>query len=301
MKFGAQFLAVALSSLTWLACGASNGVDDADGTVELAHHQFNLAVVPAVTNVAPGQAAQLVASVTGDQPVGVVWTIEGGDGRALLVPNGASVTFWAPRSEGVYRVSATAVTDATKKSVSTVVVTSAPRSSIRIHPEPVSNNAVVTLRPAASQTFTAYSMTGVSQNALVPVPEARWSIVPGPSVGGHLSDDGNFTAPNGQGTVFISAAVPSDPARSAIKEVQIATWAPPSLVVVPAVSRIRAYEQIQLSAQSSHEYLPVSWSVVSSGASVTPNGVFTAFLPGVYVVRATTGRTPAALGTIVVQ
>ncbi len=110
----------------FISCGGSsggggdNGVssDTAEG-IKISGENIVLSIEPSAVIIAPGQAQDFIASVTGTDNEAVTWSASAG----VIDDSGNEIIFTAPDTTGVFDITVTSAADSSKKVTATITVT----------------------------------------------------------------------------------------------------------------------------------------------------------------------------------
>ncbi len=111
-------IGLALLSLVLVACG---GDDNKKKNV-------TVSVTPATATVKVGMTQSFAATVAGTKNTSVTWSVDQANGGTIT----ATGVYTAPNTPGTYNVTATSVSDNTKKASATVTVTPLDKTSVRV-------------------------------------------------------------------------------------------------------------------------------------------------------------------------
>ncbi len=194
-------------TVTVTASSVADPTKTASATIALGSQPVvAVGVAPGSVTLAPSQAQQFTATVTGTGNAAVAWAVSPATGSIS-----ASGLYTAPSSiVGVQTVtvSATSRADPTKVASATITLSSLPVVAVEITP------GNVTLAPAQTQQFTA-TVTGTSNAAVT------WAVSP---VVGNISASGVYTAPTaiaGLQTITVTATSAADITKTASATVSI--------------------------------------------------------------------------------
>lgn len=205
---------VAAVALLVAACGggaSSNGAGDAGGAAT----STTVTVTPPAAQMAPLTSRTFAAAVTGSSVAGVTWSVREGSSGGSVTSAGA---YTAPAGVGTFHVVATSVADPAKSAFATITVVAPTQVTVTVSPKSV------TLRPGASQVFTA-EVSGSSN------PGVTWTVQEG-ATGGAVSSTGAYTAPSTPGIYHVVATSVADGTRQDVATVTVASAASGWLTVV---------------------------------------------------------------------
>jgi hypothetical protein len=155
---------------------------------------IGISVKPNAIGMTAGESTAFSALVSGTVNTTVAWSVQ--------EPSGGQVnslgTYTAPGSFGVFHVVATSQADTSKNSAATVTV-----GAVSVSVAPASD----LLGPGGVRQFSA-SVASAIQRAVT------WSVQEG-AVGGSITVDGLYTAPNQVGSFHVVATSVADPSKSA--------------------------------------------------------------------------------------
>ena len=170
----------------------------------VAHAAVTLSLTPDQVTLQPGRATSFQSNVRGARNRAVIWNVSGG----RLVPMGTRAMFVAPRTPGVYTLTATSRADRTKFDTSTITVPGAAVVAISV------GQSTANLKSGASQAFTA-TVTGSTNTAV------RWSVQE--ANGGTVTASGVYTAPVVQSltTFHVVATSTADTSKTSVITVTV--------------------------------------------------------------------------------
>jgi hypothetical protein len=246
-------------------------------TVPVSLDSVAITLSSAQTNLTTGQSIQLGYTVNIG---GVNFSTNGG----VVSPTGL---FMAPHQPGTYTVKATSTLDPTK--VASVVFTVTP-INLTLSP------SILTIQTNQSAALTWGSSAG----------QVSWTVVE-PN-GGTIDSTGQYHSPSSPGTYTVVMRSLLDPLTQVSATVVVQAPPPPKQVLVtPSSAQVVVGDALAFTAQASG--LPdqgVVWSVVDSQGKSTRNasivrGLFTATVPGNYLVVAKSDADSTISGTATVQ
>lgn len=200
-------------SVVIAGCGGGGGSAPGDSPNT---GSIQVSVLPGALALSPGGTCRFTATVSGTTNSAVTWSVDEPIDGGLVNSSGQYI---APSTEGVCHVRATSVEDPSKSAAAVITVGGTGEIppgqtgvSITISPKQVY------LPPNETMWFTA-TVSGHSNTA------ATWAVVePG---GGTITQNGEYTTPNREMTVHVTATSQADPTKSATATVIVITDLPP--------------------------------------------------------------------------
>jgi hypothetical protein len=247
-----------------------------------------VALVGVPTDITPGQAVAVSATVQGATSAAVTWTVDdipnGNSDVGTIATTGNTTTYTAPVAEGSHVLVATSVADPTKSARIQVGV----RKHVSISSVTVSP-ATLTLAVGAQSQFTATVAGSGSYNAAI-----TWS-----AQRGSISTTGLYTAPATGGSDVVTATSVQDTSKTASSAITVTTptSAPTvtAVVVAPATLTLNTNGQNQFVATvtgTGSFSTAVTWS--AKQGTITSTGLYTApTTGGSDVVTATSTQDPS--------
>ena len=241
---------------------------------------------PQAVTLAPEAMQQFTALVTGSTDTRVSWTITEG-------PQGGSIdqagTYTAPPAGGTFHLVAKSIVDPARSATAVVSVVRPPGVWVSITPR------TADLEPGGT-TLLAATVTGTADTRVI------WT-----SDGGRIRQDGFYTAPQTEGTWYVTAQSLADPARVSVATLYVARPSQSS-PVKPETVTVETGSVVVFRA-----HLPgttdaeVSWSIHEGDAGGTIDALGQYIAPsdheGIYHVVATSRTDPSKTGiaTVTVQ
>ena len=241
---------------------------------------------PQAVTLAPEAMQQFTALVTGSTDTRVSWTITEG-------PQGGSIdqagTYTAPPAGGTFHLVAKSIVDPARSATAVVSVVRPPGVWVSITPR------AADLEPGGT-TLLAATVTGTADTRVI------WT-----SDGGRIRQDGFYTAPQTEGTWYVTAQSLADPARVSVATLYVARPSQSS-PVKPETVTVETGSVVVFRA-----HLPgttdgeVSWSIHEGDAGGTIDALGQYIAPsdheGIYHVVATSRTDPSKTGiaTVTVQ
>jgi len=247
---------------------------------------ISVTLAPQTITLAPGGMQQFTASVTGSTDPRVSWTVTEG-------PQGGSIdeagTYTAPSGTGTFHLVAASIADSSRTATAVVSVVRPAGVWVSITPRTAD-------LPPGGTTLLAATVTGTADTRVI------WT-----SDGGRIRQDGFFTAPQTEGTWYVTAQSLSDPTRVAVATLHVARPSQTSPVepetVTVETGGLVAF-RAHLSGTTDAE---VSWSIHEgdAGGKIDALGQYVApgDHEGIYHVVATSRTDPSKTGvaTVTVQ
>lgn len=204
------------------------------------------------------QHLHLTAAVSGAADAAVIWTIEEGDGGAVLPEEGGAL--YTPAKVGTFHIVASSPADPSARAVATVTVNPSPPPpvgsvQVRIAPEKF------TLR-TGEQIRLAADVFGAADTAVA------WTVQEGP-LGGSIGPEGVYTAPGRSGIYHINAASRADGSKSA--QAIVTVVAPVMVTLSPSAAALGfGQQQTFQAAVTGSDNQEVDWAIQegSAGGSI---------------------------------
>jgi len=247
---------------------------------------ISVTLLPRTAAVAPGGMQQFTALVTGSADPRVSWTV-------AEAPQGGSIdgagTYTAPAGTGTFHLVAASIADPSRTATAVVNVVRPAGVWVSVSPR------TADLPPGGTALLVA-TVTGTSDTRVI------WT-----SDGGRIRQDGFYTAPQTEGTWYVTAQSLSDPSRVAVATLHVARPSQAS-PVEPETVTVQTGGLVVFRA-----HLPgttdaeVSWSIHEgdAGGRIDALGQYVAPSDheGVYHVVATSRADPSKTGiaTVTVQ
>ncbi|HLL04218.1 MAG TPA: hypothetical protein VK539_26770 [Myxococcaceae bacterium] len=247
---------------------------------------ITVSISPSAVTLAPGALQAFSAVVTGTQNTSVTWSVQEGGAGGTVTAQGV---YTAPAAEGTYHVVARSVDNPSRSATATVTVSAGTAVAVSIQP---SNP---TLLPLMTLQFQA-TVQGHSNTAVT------WSVQEG-SVGGTITAQGLYTAPDAEGEFHIIAVSVADSTKSATATVRVARGVSVSISPSPVTVSVGGQQSFTAAVLGTPN-TAVTWSVQegSAGGSVSAQGVYTApNTVGTYHVVATSVADPSKSATATVN
>src|SRR5256886_2154015 len=247
---------------------------------------ISVTLSPQTITLAPGGMLQFTASVTGSTDPRVSWTVtEGPQGGSI---DGAG-TYTAPSGTGTFHLVAASIADPSRTATAVVSVVRPAGVWVSVTPRTAD-------LPPGGTTLLAATVTGTADTRVI------WT-----SDGGRIRQDGFYTAPQTDGTWYVTAQSLSDPTRAAVATLHVARPSQTSPVepetVTVETGGLVAF-RAHLSGTTDAE---VSWSINEgdAGGKIDSLGQYVApgDHEGIYHVVATSRTDPSKTGvaTVTVQ
>jgi hypothetical protein len=271
------------------------GVGGGSGTGGGSGGGINVVVFPPTATLTAGENLLMVARVDGTANQTVIWGLDNGVGSVNARGDGAAYFYSSSTGNAVVRATSAAMGSA---STTVPITIDDYGNGFEVIPRGPSETAYV-LGPSQGQSFAAVDYYS-SAPAFAGIASAVWSVGPSGSIG----SDGALTTSSQAGTYVVYAVDPQQNNHVKWSEVDVSNGGGPAVKVTPTLSTVNAGSSQQLTATVTPS-ANVLWNMVSqgSGASVSSQGLFTASLPGVYVIKAYVTGNPDHFGvaTVVVQ
>ena len=251
--------------------------------------QVAVAISPQTVTVEANAQTAFSATVTGTQNTAVTWTVEEGSTGGTVTADGL---YTAPGTGGVYHLTVTSQSDATRSDTATVKVNAPAGVTVTIAPKAAS------VLVGASRTFTAL-VTGASDTTVT------FSVAEG-AAGGTVDTSGLYTAPATEGTYHVVATSTADATRSDTATVLVIATLPVAVSISPTSLTMLVGGSTTFTATvTGNANTALTWSVTEgAGGAVTAGGVYTApSTAGTYHVVATSvaDATKSATATVTVE
>ncbi len=183
-----------------VAISQADTTKNAAATVTVTGPPIAVSIAPTLVNMRPSETQMFSASVTGTTNKEVSWNVQE-QGGGIISNMGV---YTAPANEGTYHVIVASRADRTKQAIAFVFVA---RVFVSISP------SIAAVQPRQTYAFRAF-VTGSTN------PAVSWVVQEG-TMGGTISDDGVYTAPDALGVYHILATSVADPSASASATVTI--------------------------------------------------------------------------------
>ena len=247
---------------------------------------ISVTLSPQTVTLAPGGMQLFTASVTGSTDPRVSWTVtEGPQGGSI---DGAG-TYTAPSGTGTFHLVAASIADPSRTATAVVSVVRPAGVWVSVTPRTAD-------LPPGGTTLLAATVAGTADTRVI------WT-----SDGGRIRQDGFYTAPQTEGTWYVTAQSLSDPTRVAVATLHVARPSQTSPVepetVTVETGGLVAF-RAHLSGTTDAE---VSWSIHEgdAGGKIDALGQYVApgDHEGIYHVVATSRTDPSKTGvaTVTVQ
>ena len=264
-------LALSLSSVLFLIVGCTGVIPGYDP-----NDPMKVTVTSPQYTIMPGATLQLTATVTGDGPLTVQWSVDG------IV--GGSSTSGTVSATGLYTAPAAVSTDLPVAVTATSTANPSALATVTILVQaPTITSVAVTCSPASILTTGASNCTATVNGTGNFSSAVTWS-----AVGGTITSAGVFT-PSAAGSATVTATSVQDATRFGSTSVAVAV--PPAITSVsatclPSPILVSQTSNCTASVAGVGAYNPsVTWS--ATGGSITPAGVFTASVTGNATITAT--------------
>src|SRR2546430_1604843 len=161
---------------------------------------ISVTLSPQTITLAPGGMLQFTASVTGSTDPRVSWTVtEGPQGGSI---DGAG-TYTAPSGTGTFHLVAASIADPSRTATAVVSVVRPAGVWVSVTPRTAD-------LPPGGTTLLAATVTGTADTRVI------WT-----SDGGRIRQDGFFTAPQTEGTWYVTAQSRTDPSKTGVGTVTV--------------------------------------------------------------------------------